>query len=108
MKSNFWLRCLCATWLVWGTGLAHAGVIRTTAKQMGRGTATVAKSTPHAVEAAGGGLVIAGKATGGALQYSADSAGKAIAATPGVAAEGTTAVGKGIATAAKAVWKAAW
>jgi len=108
MKSKFWLGCMCATLLVLGTGVAQAGVIRSTAKEMGKGTAAVAKSTPQAAEAAGGGLATAGKATGSALRSGADSAGKGIAATPSLAVKGTTSAAKGTATAAKAVWKAVW
>lgn len=101
MKSKLLLAGLGGLVLMWGAGLAQAGVIRATAKQVDKGTVAVAKGTPEAAGAAASGLATAGKATGGALKTGASFAGKGIVETPGLAARGTT-------RAAKAVWKTVW
>jgi len=101
MRSKLLLVGLSGLALTWGTGLAQAGVIRATAKQIGKGSEVVVKSTPQAAGDAAGGIATAGKATGSAVKSGASSTGKGIVATPGLVKRGTTGAGK-------AIWKAVW
>jgi len=97
MKSKVLLVGLGGVVLTWGAGLARAGVIRSAAEDVDKGSVAVVKSTPQAAGAAADGLATAGKATGGAIKTGASSAGKGIVQTPGLVARGT-----------KAAWKAVW
>ena len=97
MKSKVLLVGLGGLVLTWGAGLAQAGVIRSAAEDVDKGSVAVVKGTPEAAGAAAGGLATAGKATGGAIKTGASSTGKGIVEAPGLAARGT-----------KAVWKAVW
>jgi hypothetical protein len=101
MKSKLSLLGMIALVLTWGAGLAQAGAIRTTAKQVGKGSATVVKSAPEAAGNVADGLATAGKATGGAVTTTASSVGKGVAATPGIAARGTA---RGLKAVGKAIW----
>jgi hypothetical protein len=101
MKSKIASVGLAVAAFAFGTSVAHAGALRATGKQIGKTSAVVAAKTADAAGAAAGGVANAGKATGGAIKDGAPSAGKGIAAAPGVTARGT-------ARASKAVWKAVW
>jgi hypothetical protein len=101
MKSKLLAVALSGLFLTWGAGLAQAGVIRATGKQIGKGSAAVAKATPDATGAVAGGVATAGKTTGGVVKTGATSVSKGAARTPGLAARGTAGAGK-------ALWKAVW
>jgi hypothetical protein len=101
MKSKLLVLGLSGLALTYGAGMAQAGAIRTTARQVGKGSAAVVKSAPEAAGNVAGGLATAGKATGSAVTTSASSVGKGAAATPGIAARGTA---RGIKAVGKAIW----
>lgn len=116
MKSKLLLWCLSMLTLIWGSGMAQAGIIRSTAKGVSKGSVAVVKGTPGAAADAADGVATAGKATGSAVASGASTAGKA---TGSAVATGASAAGNGVvqvpglvargtAGAAKAVWKAVW
>jgi hypothetical protein len=101
MNSKVFVIVLSAFVLSWGASLAQAGVIRSTSKAIGKGSAAVADTTADAAGAAVGGVQTAGKATGSALKTGTVAVGKGIVAAPSHVAHGTAA-------AAKKTWKAIW
>jgi hypothetical protein len=101
MRLKLFPILMVAATLLWVARDAHAGAIRYTGKQIGKGTVAVAQTTSDAAQAAGGGAATVGKATGGALKTGAVAVGKGAKATPGLVARGSSVVAKGL---AKAVW----
>ena len=101
MKSKLSSVALTLLALAWGIGAAQAGVLRTTAKRLSKGSAAVAGTTSSAAGNVADDVVSAGNSTGGALKTAAASTGKGIAATPRLAARGTVGAGKAI---GRAVW----
>jgi hypothetical protein len=101
MRLKMLALCLSAFALIWAAQDAQGGVIRSTGKQIGKGSAAVAQTTSDTAQFAVGGAATVGKTTGGALATGAAAAGKGVAATPGLAYHGSKA-------AAKKIWKAIW
>jgi hypothetical protein len=90
MKSMVFVIILSACVLSCGASLAQAGVIRSTGKAIGKGSAATAS-----------GVQTAGKATGSAVKTGTVAAGKGVVAAP-------SHVGHATAGAAKKTWKAIW
>ncbi|MBZ5516864.1 MAG: hypothetical protein LAN62_18840 [Acidobacteriia bacterium] len=101
MKLRIFAIVVAAGACLWAAQDAHAGAIRYTGEQIGKGTVAIAQTTSDAAQAAGGGVASAGKATGGALKTGVVAVGKGAKETPGLVARGASSAVKGL---AKAIW----
>jgi hypothetical protein len=101
MKSKLSTVALTLFALAWGACVAQAGVLRTTAKELSKGSAAVAEATSSAAGNVADDVASAGNSTGGALKTAAAATGKGVAATPRLAVRGTVGAGRAI---GRAIW----